>query len=72
MEKVEVPAKPSDPEKLEAEIKVVRTKSTWVPCQLLCYKMNMEAAVGYENHLSILKNLSAILKVYIIVYFLNV
>lgn len=26
--------------------KVIRTKVVWVPCQLLCYKMNMEASVG--------------------------
>lgn len=26
--------------------KIKRTKSAWVPCQLLCYKMNMETNVG--------------------------
>lgn len=30
------------------EIKVIRTKMIWQPCQLLCYKMNIEAAVGLE------------------------
>lgn len=29
------------------EVTVVRTRSTWVPNQLLSYKMNVEAAVGY-------------------------
>lgn len=34
-------------ENIPKEIKKVeRTKSTWIPCQLLCYKMNMETNVG--------------------------
>lgn len=43
----DVPTKPLVPDKV-TEIKMVRTKSTWLPCQLLCYKMNIEAAVGYD------------------------
>lgn len=34
---------PIQPEKPKEVQKVVRTKSVWVPCQLLCYKMNIEA-----------------------------
>lgn len=41
-------SKPEVPIKKEQnkEIKIVRTRSTWVPTQLLSYKMNIEAAVG--------------------------
>ncbi|XP_055317204.1 G patch domain-containing protein 1 homolog [Sitodiplosis mosellana] len=39
----EVPAAPVVPKEVK---KVIRTRSTWVPCQLLCYKMNMETNVG--------------------------
>lgn len=34
------------PKPLEEIQKVIRTKSKWLPSQLLCYKMNIESAVG--------------------------
>lgn len=63
---IKVPTKPSDLDKLP-EVKIVRTKSTWLPCQLLCYKMNMEAAVGYGIHSFLYQN-SMQLEIIIIIF----
>lgn len=39
----EIPSVVNVPKEIQ---KVKRIKSTWIPCQLLCYKMNMETNVG--------------------------
>lgn len=43
VEKIEAPPAPETPKEVK---KVTRTRFAWLPNQLLCYKMNMETAVG--------------------------
>lgn len=39
----EIVEKPKPMKKIQ---KIIRTKSKWLPSNLLCYKMNIESAVG--------------------------